>query len=105
MTREKFLEEYALTIRTASEIVMAKNADYSKTADAFANFRLVEQLGIAELPAGILVRMCDKMSRISNLIKQEGKVKNESITDTLIDLANYSLILAVYLNANKGGVC
>lgn len=101
MNQQMFLEEYATLINKCSEIVRSKNADYSKTADAFANFRLVEQLGIADTPSGILVRMCDKMARVSNLIKQAGKVKDESIIDTLIDLANYSLILAVYLE-NKG---
>jgi hypothetical protein len=46
--------------------------------------------------------MADKMSRISTLIDQDAKVKDESIMDTLQDLANYSVILKIYLEyANK----
>lgn len=104
MTQVEFLEKYQMLAGVAAEITKRKNADYSKTKDAFANFQLVEYLGVTDTATGIMVRMCDKVIRISNLIKTEGKVKDESITDTLIDLANYSLILAVWINTNKGGV-
>ena len=91
----KFLEEtYANCVATSRR----KNADYAGDADPFANFRLVEKLGICSVETGILVRMTDKMARITNLL-QEGRVnqvKDESVDDTLIDLANYSVILAAY---------
>ena len=102
MTQDKFLDAYDKLSDKATLIVRNKNADYSKTADAFANFRLVEKLGITDTASGVLVRMCDKFSRIANLLKQSGKVADESIQDTLIDLANYSLILAVYLENKEG---
>jgi len=46
--------------------------------------------------------MSDKMSRISNLIKDnKPQVKDESIEDTLVDLANYSIILSIYLKHER----
>jgi hypothetical protein len=38
------------------------------------------------------------MSRISTLIDKEAKVEDEKIIDTLVDLANYAIILKVYLS-------
>ena len=48
--------------------------------------------------------MSDKLSRIANLLKSEAKnsVKDESIEDTLIDLANYSIILKILIEDKKG---
>lgn len=78
------------------DIMRAKNADYAHETDPFRNFRAAESLGIT-LEQGILVRMSDKMSRIGNLLQKENNVKDESIEDTLQDLANYAAILATYI--------
>jgi len=42
--------------------------------------------------AGVLVRMSDKMERLMHLVTSGQKPQNESIEDTLIDIANYALI-------------
>ena len=42
---------------------------------------------------GILVRMNDKMERLKNLTyHSDGEPQNESIDDSLIDIANYAVI-------------
>ena len=46
------------------------------------------------------VRLDDKLHRFKQLIKQEAEVKDESITDTLMDLANYA-IMAIIEIENK----
>lgn len=51
---------------------------------------------------GFLTRMMDKMKRISSFVeKGELQVKDESVTDTLRDLANYSCLLAGYIKSQK----
>lgn len=75
-----------------------KNKDYadSKT-DPWLNFRMSEEIGV---PAhiGSAVRMGDKYKRVNNLMKREWRgaggpaVKDESVEDTLLDLAVYALI-------------
>lgn len=50
---------------------------------------------------GLIVRMSDKMTRISNLLKREAQVKDESIQDTLADLCNYAAILSAYIEDQK----
>lgn len=76
-----------------------KNSDYSKKGDPLSNFRLVEEIG---MPAwlGVLVRITDKYSRIVQLANkalsdEEAAVKDESIRDTLIDLANYCVLCVI----------
>jgi hypothetical protein len=41
---------------------------------------------------GVVVRMNDKFERLKNLTKGKRRPKNESIDDTLMDIANYGTI-------------
>jgi hypothetical protein len=46
--------------------------------------------------------MTDKFARVTSLVSGvEQKVSDESIYDTLKDLANYSILLAGYLRSKK----
>lgn len=77
---------------TLNDIYQRKNADYG---DSFAKLR-------NELPSAILVRIYDKYSRLKNLL--EGKdqlVLDESIDDTLMDLANYCIMELIERKADK----
>lgn len=73
-----------------AELHSSKNHDYAKTNEPLSNFNRSTALGV-EPWRGVLVRMSDKWSRIEQLAG--GKVaKNESLRDSLIDLAVYALI-------------
>ena len=73
----------------------AKRHDYGDDNDIFANFRLSELAGISPWK-GSVVRMGDKYARISNFIKKgDFQFKEESIKDTLMDMAIYSLITII----------
>ena len=89
-------ERYEICLNTAK----AKNADYATDADPFANFTGCEKYGIPTAK-GMLVRMEDKMRRIANLLDRPAIVTGESIQDSLMDLANYALILSVWLDSDK----
>lgn len=68
----------------------AKNHDYAQGDSPLSNFKISETLGVAAWK-GCLIRMSDKWSRITRLA---GGItpKNESLRDSLIDLAVYSLL-------------
>lgn len=85
-------------------IMEAKNSDYTgATADPFSNFSRVESLGICTTEQGFLTRMTDKLCRIASFCKRgELSVKDESVSDTLLDLANYAILMAAYLSDKKG---
>ena len=84
------------------EIHSQKNHDYAGEDDPLKNFRMSENMGI---PAwkGCLIRISDKFSRLCSFAKKEEyEVKDESIEDTLKDLAVYSLIcLILYRGENN----
>lgn len=72
------------------EIYKAKNADYGDSfADSFKEFGIISAV----------VRMNDKMNRIKSLSKSEDRqVKDESLRDSLMDLANYALMTVIELD-------
>ena len=77
------------------EIHSNKNHDYSGEGDPFRNFKLSENMNV---PAwkGCLIRINDKFSRLCSFAKKEEfKVKDENIEDTLKDMAVYSLICII----------
>ena len=59
---------------SAKKIVVLKNKDYAENDSPFKNFRMSEQVGVDPARA-ILVRISDKLSRISNLLDREGGSK------------------------------
>ena len=75
------------------ELYERKNADYG---DSFAKVR-------EEIPNAILVRLSDKLNRLKTLMNSEEEycVKDESIDDTLMDLANYCLLELTERKAKK----
>jgi len=78
-----------------------KNADYGgSNNDPYANFRNSTIAGVP-VERGILVRLMDKMSRISTLLDKEAQVKDEAIEDTIDDAINYLAILKSYRKNNK----
>lgn len=83
----------------ALELMRKKNNDYANGSDPFLNFRRAEYLGFSTAELGVLIRMTDKMSRISTYLnKGELSLQNESVYDAIVDIINYSVILAGLLN-------
>lgn len=74
------------------ELLEKKNNDYAGMDNPYANFESSLLIGVP-IEKAILVRMLDKLKRVSNLLDKEAFVTEESIEDTLRDLINYSAIL------------
>lgn len=76
-----------------------KAADYGRIDSKDANLYSSEKFGI---PAwvGVAMRMQDKMHRIQKFVRDKNLV-NESVDDSFMDLANYSL-LALFLYQGGG---
>lgn len=69
-----------------------KNSDYG---DSFG-----ESLDKHGLIAAI-VRMDDKLNRLDSLKDRAGKVKDETLMDTALDLANYAIMTAMWLEGKR----
>lgn len=77
----------------------SKNHDYAQDDDPLSNLRKCERMGIPAFK-GVLVRLTDKWSRIEQLAG--GKTpKHESLRDSLIDNAVYSLLAVLLLDETK----
>lgn len=81
---------YDSVIQNIAELHKMKAADYGSSVHT-----AYEEFG----PVSVVVRLHDKLSRLKTLIKNKGErqVKNESLVDTALDMANYSIMLAVEL--------
>jgi hypothetical protein len=88
----------ALTAK-ALTLMKGKQADYGKEGDCLANFRLAENLGV-DPRFGVLLRMMDKMSRLSTSVTKG--LANESRTDSILDIINYAVIFEA-LSREKDG--
>ncbi len=89
-------------IEEMGRIHSIKNQDYGD-GNPLGNFMLAKSLGVDPF-LGILIRLSDKWARICSLAKKtnnEGAVKDETIEDTLIDMANYSLLAIVIRRENE----
>ena len=92
MKIEQEIQIFKSYTETMANVFAAKRADYGpSTEETFKKFG----------PVSFLIRMHDKLNRLDSLFMKSSdaiKVKDESIRDTLMDLANYCIIALVELD-------
>jgi hypothetical protein len=90
-TRKVYLENFAGITKEMLELTTKKSNDYASENDPFRNFRAFEELGI-------LVRMSDKFARLRTALydRKEMAVDDETVEDTILDLATYAVLLLAY---------
>jgi len=104
MNSEELFKIHERLCKESLELMIKKNHDYSGKSgnEPFANFTRAEAMGITTTEKGILVRMLDKMSRLSSFMdSKEFKVEDEKLEDTIKDMINYSVLLYAYMQDNK----
>lgn len=75
-----------------TELYERKNADYGNSfSKSFEEFGLTSPV----------IRLSDKVERLKTLSKQEAKVKDESIQDTVMDIAVYAMLTLMELMNNE----
>ena len=86
------VEQFMSITQDMTKTYAAKNHDYGNSFE--------ESLDEFGLVASV-VRLGDKMNRTKSLIKKEAQVKDESIKDTLLDMANYAIMTVMWMNKNQ----
>lgn len=90
MDIEQFSQEAKPFYSETFQVLIKKQADYGPK-------------NISHSPGGPLnglrVRMHDKLSRINHLIDNGATPENESLRDSFLDLANYSIIAMMVLDS------
>jgi hypothetical protein len=102
LLKERFKDNTALDILDNMQAVYeAKDSDYSATGLPMGNLRKCEDAGI-DAWRGCLVRIGDKMSRLENFLKEkEYLVISEKAEDTVLDLANYAILMSCLIQEIK----
>ena len=77
-----------------------QQADYGKKGDPFANVRASEEWGIPGW-IGCMTRGTDKIKRLQAAARGQNLV-NESIEDSLLDLATYTIIALCLFREENG---
>ena len=86
MKNKKFKE----LLKEVGKLHDMKNQDYGTDTDCLANLKGCQRIGLH--PAtGVVIRLQDKWARIENFFLI-GKLANESVKDSLLDNAVYSLL-------------
>lgn len=101
MHKDKYYEGFAFPrhklhrdlLDKMHETYKAKNAAYGNSFD-----KSIDKYGYT----AALVRIEDKKNRLDQLLLEGGAVNDEAIEDTCLDMANYSIMLAMYLLEKKG---
>jgi hypothetical protein len=102
-TKEKYFTFHRECCDRMIEITRKKNHDYTgNSSDPFSNFKDVEVAGVCTTEQGFLTRMYDKYKRITSFVNLGVlKVSDESVEDTLLDLANYCILMAGYIRSKR----
>ena len=80
------VRHHASICEELNEIYARKNHDYGDSfGKGYAEYGMVMAV----------IRLEDKLNRLKSLIKAEALVKDESINDTLMDLANYAIMTVI----------
>ena len=89
------LERHSFICDEINDLYRRKNADYG---DSFHKTFVEEGMAMAR------IRLSDKLERFKRLTKSgQQNVKDESIRDTLIDLANYAIMTILEMESGANG--
>lgn len=90
-----------LSAQILKDVLSRKNRDYAGNVGEFYNFqRTAEFAKIAPFDV-MLAQIGIKFTRIENLNVDPEIVNNESLKDSLLDLAGYAIIAHAYLSARE----
>lgn len=85
------IEQFKQIASNMIDTYSRKNHDYGNSFDqSLDNFGLIASA----------IRIGDKMNRFESLIKKVAQVKDESLRDTLLDMANYAIMTIMWIDNN-----
>lgn len=87
------VERFTEITNNMAKTYAAKNHDYGNSFE-----QSLDKFGLV----ASVVRLGDKMNRIESLTKKEAQVKDESIKDTLLDMANYAIMTVMWMDKKSG---
>ena len=91
--QEKHFNEVTEKMRT---ILLSKGDDYANE-DRLSNFKLAGNISGLNAELNCLSLISTKVARLGVLLNSDKEPNNESVQDSVLDLANYSILLSMIL--------
>ena len=89
--QEDFFDEYVKRMR---DVLLNKGDDYANR-DRLSNFKLAGLIAGGNAKTNCLNLIATKVARLGVLLNSNDEPKYESVNDSIMDLANYALLLAM----------
>lgn len=103
MTSEQQLQIFDDFTAKMREVLVAKANDYAGDVDRLRNFKQVGDVTGIGAPKAVLTHIATKVSRLGTLLGSGKAPSNESVGDSVLDLANYSILLHMVLVDESSG--
>lgn len=97
MIREQQEQIFNDTTEKMKQIMFSKSQDYSVSHDVLNNFKLAGAICGLSPEQNCLSLIATKVARLGNLLASGKTPNNESIEDSILDLANYTLLLEMII--------
>ena len=103
-TTKDILENFDLIVSKLRTVLMQKNHDYTQGAskDSLKNFKISALVLSIDSGKGLLVRVMDKIMRITTYIEAGNlQVPNEGVDDAISDIIGYMVLLSSLLKEQQ----
>ena len=94
---------FNVMVEQMHKILISKGGDYANE-DRLSNFKLAGSIIGLTPEMNCLSLIATKVARLGVLLNSDKAPNNESIDDSIIDLANYAVLLSMIIKDNKNVV-
>ena len=98
MTKKEQMAHFGYITEQMEKTLFSKGDDYANE-DRLSNFKLAGAIAGGDARTNCLNLIATKVARLGVLINTDPN--NESIEDSVLDLANYAVLLSMIINENK----
>jgi hypothetical protein len=92
MNIERQQQVFEETVQKMKDIMFRKGNDYANQ-DRLSNFKLAGSIAGSNAELNCLNLIATKVARLGVLLNSNSTAQNEPVEDSIIDLANYALLL------------
>lgn len=96
MTKQEQEQHFNEVTETMRTILLSKGDDYANI-DRLSNFKLAGNISGLNAKLNCLSLIATKVARLGVLINSDKAPNNESVNDSVLDLANYAILLSMIL--------
>lgn len=100
MTQQEQEKHFEVITAQMKKILLKKGNDYANI-DRLSNFKLAGGICGLKAEQNCLSLIATKVTRLGVLLNSDKAPNNESIQDSVLDLANYSILLSMILKDKK----